>query len=385
MSDDLLIEKNKNSPATIYPIKIYLCKSCRLLQNNFIVGDKKLYNKNYHYIPGISKTVEKNLYDLANKLVNLYKLKKDDLIIDIGCSDGTLLKSFKKLGYKNVLGVEPTNTIFYAKKAGIRTFQDFFNTKSAKKILKKCGKAKLITTTNVFAHTGELKEFIQAINILLSNDGTFVLENHYLQDIIEKVQFDSFYHEHLRTYSLKSLIKLMKYYKLNIRDAYTTERYNGNIQAHFGKKKFKISNNIKQILDKEKKSKLDELNTYIGFKMKIEKAKIDLQNFLNKNPKLSIIGKAFPARASVILNYFSFLKDKLSYIAEQPTSLKLNNYIAGTSIKIVDSKILTKNKPDIIIIFAWHLFKEIKKKWKAKNLPKKTKYVLMLPKFKIYK
>ncbi len=385
LADDLLIEKNKNSPATIYPIKIYLCKSCRLLQNNFIVGDKKLYNKNYHYIPGISKTVEKNLFDLAKKLVNLYKLKKNDLIIDIGCSDGTLLKSFKKLGYKNVLGVEPTNTIFYAKKAGIRTFQDFFNTKSAKKILKKCGKAKLITTTNVFAHTGELKEFIQAINILLSNDGTFVLENHYLQDIIEKVQFDSFYHEHLRTYSLKSLIKLMKYYKLNIRDAYTTERYNGNIQAHFGKKKFKISNNIKQILDKEKKSKLDELNTYIGFKMKIEKAKIDLQNFLNKNPKLSIIGKAFPARASVILNYFSFLKDKLSYIAEQPTSLKLNNYIAGTSIKIVDSKILTKNKPDIIIIFAWHLFKEIKKKWKAKNLPKKTKYVLMLPKFKIYK
>ncbi len=385
LADDLLVEKNKNLPATIYPIKIYLCKSCRLLQNNFIVGDKKLYNKNYHYIPGISKTVEKNLFDLAKKLVSLYKLEKDDLIVDIGCSDGTLLKSFKKLGYWNLVGVEPTNTIFYAKKGGIKTFQDFFNTKSANKILRKFGKAKLITTTNVFAHTGELKEFIKAVNVLLSKNGIFVLENHYLKDIVEKVQFDSFYHEHLRTYSLKSLIKLMKYYKLNIVDAYTTERYNGNIQAHFGKKKLKISKNIKQILDKEKKSKLDELSTYISFKEKIEKAKIDLQNFLNKNPKLSIIGKAFPARASVILNYFSFLKDKLSYIAEQPTSLKLNNYIAGTSIKIVDSKILIKKKPDIIIIFAWHLFKEIKNKWKAKNLPKKTKYILMLPKFKIYR
>ena len=150
----------------------------------------------------------------------------------------------------------------------------------------------------------------------------------------------------------------MKYYKLNIKDAYTTERYNGNIQAHFGKKKFKILSNVKQILDKEKKSKLDELNTYIDFKIKIEKAKNDLQNYLNKNSNLSIIGKAFPARASVILNYFSFLKDKKIH-SRTTVTLKLNNYIAGTNIKIVDSKIL-KNKPDIIIIFAWHLFNEIR-------------------------
>lgn len=385
LADDLLVEKNKNLPATIYPIKIYLCKSCRLLQNNFIVGDKKLYNKNYHYIPGISKTVEKNLFDLAKKLVSLYKLEKDDLIVDIGCSDGTLLKSFKKLGYWNLVGVEPTNTIFYAKKGGIKTFQDFFNTKSANKILRKFGKAKLITTTNVFAHTGELKEFIKAINMLLSKNGIFVLENHYLKDIIEKVQFDSFYHEHLRTYSLKSLIKLMKYYKLNIIDAFTTERYNGNIQAHFSKRKKKYSKNVKLILSKEKKAKLDDLNTYQDFSDKIEKAKNELYRFITKNKNLMIVGKSYPARASVILNYFSFLKEKIKYIAEQPLSLKKNYYIAGTNIKIVDSKILKKDKPDIIIIFAWHLFREIKNKWKSLGLPKKTKYILMLPKFRVYK
>ena len=101
LADDLLKEKNKNNPCTSYPIKIYLCKSCRLLQNNFIVGDKKLYSKEYHYRPGISKTVENNLNNLALKLINLYKLKKKDLIVDIGCSDGTLLNCFKKLGYKN--------------------------------------------------------------------------------------------------------------------------------------------------------------------------------------------------------------------------------------------------------------------------------------------
>ena len=385
LADDLLHEKNKNLPSTNYPIKIYLCKSCRFLQNNYIVGDKKLYKKNYHYRPGISKAVELNLFDLATKMIKLYKLDKKDLIVDLGCSDGTLLGCFKKLGFNNVVGVEPTNTVFFAKKKGIKIINDFFNKKTASKILKKYGKAKLVTTTNVFAHTGELKEFILGLNAILSNDGTFVVENHYLKDIVEKVQFDSFYHEHLRTYSLKSLIILMKYYKLHIRDAHTTERYNGNIQAHFCKnKKIKISKNVNIILSKEKKAKLDEIKTYQNFTKKVKKAKIDLHNFINKNPNLSIIGKSYPARASVILNYFSFLKEKIDFIAEQPSSLKLNNYIAGTNIKIVDSKNIKKIKPNVIIIFAWHLFKEIKNKWKSKGLPKNTKYILILPKFKIF-
>tara|TARA_A100001015_G_scaffold275009_1_gene331891 strand:+ start:49 stop:1302 length:1254 start_codon:yes stop_codon:yes gene_type:complete len=386
LADDLLKENNKNNLSISYPIKLYLCKSCRLVQNNFIVGDKKLYNKDYHYRPGISKTVENNLFNLAEKLIELYSLEKNDLIVDVGCSDGTLLNSFKKLGFQNVVGVEPTNTYKIAKKKGIFTINSFFNKKSSSQILKKFGKAKLITTTNVFAHTGELKEFISGVNKTLSNNGIFVVENHYLKDIIEKVQFDSFYHEHLRTYSLKSLIKLLKYYKLNIIDAYTTERYNGNIQAHFSKNKsLKITKNIKLIMQKENNAKLDHLNTYVKFSNKVEKAKTDLFNYINKNSNKTIIGKSYPARASVILNYFSFLKDKMKFIAEQPTSLKLNHYIAGTNIKIVDSKILKKNKPNIIIIFAWHLFKEIKDKWKSKGLPKNTRYVLMLPKFKIFK
>ena len=386
LADDIVDEKIKNSPSVGYPIKIYLCKKCRLLQNNFIVGDRKLYNKNYHYRPGISKTIEQNLFNLASKLIKLYKLNKKDLIVDIGCSDGTLLNCFKKLGFQNLLGVEPTNTVTYAKKKGIKTINEFFNRKSAKKILRQFGKAKLVTTTNVFAHTGELKEFILGLKLILLEKGTFVLENHYLKDIIEKVQFDSFYHEHLRTYSLKSLIRLLSFYDLKIIDAYTTERYNGNIQAHFTKyKKYNSSKNVKYILNSEKKAKLDNVNTYKVFSKRIENAKKDLQNYLNKNSKSSIIGKSYPARASVILNYFSFLKDRINYIAEQPTSLKLNNYISGTNIKIVDSKILKKIKPDIIIIFAWHLFKEIMNKWKKIGLPKNTKYILMLPRFKIFK
>ena len=386
LADDL--KDQPNTPSVNYPIKIFFCNKCRLLQNNFIVSDKKLYSKDYHYRPGISTTVVNNLRNMALQLISLYSLKKNDLIVDLGCNDGTLLNAFKSLGFKNVVGVEPTNIYKFALKNGITVINDFFNVKSAKLIKKKFGNAKLITTTNVFAHTGQLGEFIKGVKTLIDNKkGVFVIENHYLLDIIKKLQFDSFYHEHLRTYSLKSLIRLLNFYKFKPINAFVTDRYNGNIQAHFvGEKNIiRTSANISKILNNEKKEGLDNIKTYFNFFNKIEKVKQRLFSYLNYNKNKLIIGKAYPARASVILNYFNSLKDRLKLIAEQPTSLKINKYISGTSIKIVNSDIIKKIKPDIIIIFAWHLFHEIKNKWKKRGLSKKTKFVLLLPNLKIYK
>ena len=201
------------------------------------------------------------------------------------------------------------------------------------------------------------------------------------------MQFDSFYHEHLRTYSLKSLIRLLNIYKLKPINAFVTDRYNGNIQAHFVSKKniARTSVNVEKVLNNEKKEGLDDIKTYYNFSNKIEQVKQKLFNYLNYNKNKLIIGKAYPARASVILNYFNSLKDRLKLIAEQPTSLKINKYISGTSIKIVNSDVIKKIKPDIIVIFAWHLFHEIKNKWKKRGLSKKTKFVLLLPSLKIYK
>jgi len=386
LADDL--KDQPNTPSVNYPIKVFFCKKCRLLQNNFIVSDKKLYSKDYHYRPGISTTVVNNLRNMALKLISLYSLKKNDLIVDLGCNDGTLLNAFKSLGFKNVVGVEPTNIYKFAIKNGITVINDFFNVKSARIIKKKFGNAKLITTTNVFAHTGQLGEFIKGVKTLIDNKiGVFVIENHYLLDIIKKLQFDSFYHEHLRTYSLKSLIRLLNIYKFKPINAFVTDRYNGNIQAHFVSKKniIRTSTNISKILNNEKREGLDNIKTYLNFSNKIEKVKQKLFSYLNYNKNKLIIGKAYPARASVILNYFNPLKDRLKLIAEQPTSLKINKYISGTSIKIANSDIIKKIKPDIIVIFAWHLFHEIKNKWKKRGLSKKTKFVLLLPSLKIYK
>ena len=382
LADDLKFEKNKNDKIIFYPIKIFFCKPCRLLQNNYIVGDEKLYNKNYHYRPGISKTVVENQLDLAKKIASLYKLNKDDLIVDIGSNDGTLLNQFRSLGKRNVLGVEPTDTIKFQREIGIKSHKDFFNLKSSNMVKKKEGKAKIITTTNVFAHSNKMGDFLKGVKNLLDQSGVFIIENHYLLDVINKRQFDTFYHEHLRTYSLKSLIRLLSYYDFKILDAFTSERYGGNIQAHFVHKNNLTtkSKNVGKILNKE--LKLSKLKTYLNFKNDIDIVGSKLYKYLEKNKNKLIVAKSYPARASVIIHYYSFLKKYIKYIAEQSSSLKLNCYVPGTNIKIIDSKKMKKDKPNIIIVLAWHLFKPIHTKWLKKGL-RNSKFIKPLPKLSI--
>ena len=386
LADDLRSEKNKYEKVTYFPIKIYFCKKCILLQNNYIVGDENLYTKNYHYRPGISKTVREDQEKIATLIKDDYNLGKNYFIIDLGSNDGTLLNQFKKLGCKNLLGIEPTDTIRFQKKLKINSVQDFFNKKTANLVNKKYGKAKLLITTNVFAHSNNLGEFIEGVKNLVSNEGIFVIENHYLLDVIKKKQFDTFYHEHLRTYSLKSLIVLMNYYGFKIVNARRSERYGGNIQAHFALKnnKFKRSKNVEKILSHEIKNKLNVKKTYIEFKKQIDNQGSILMKYLEKNKNKNIVAKAYPARASVILHYYSFLKKYIKYIAEQSTSLKINHYVAGTNLKILDSKKMKKDKPDVIIVLAWHLFKPIHQKWLKLGL-KKSKFIKPLPRLFIQK
>ena len=381
LADDLKDHKSFNEGTKFFPIIIGFCKKCILLQNNYIVDDRSLYTKNYHYRPGITKDVVNNFKDMCKRLHSLYNLSSKSIVADIGCNDGSLLKEFQKLNILKTIGIEPTDTIKYAK-PNIKTVQDFMNISSSKKALKFYGKIDLITTTNVFAHTNKMKDFILGVKKLIKKNGIFVIENHYLGAILKKKQFDSFYHEHLRTYSLTSLIQLLKYYGFKIIDAYTTDRYGGNIQAHFTLGDRIKSKNIKRILDKEKKSKLDKETTYKKLKKDIENIDNKISDYLHKNKNKKIVAKAFPARASILMHRFSSLKNNVSFVAEQPTSLKLNKFVPGTNIKIISSKKFSKFKPDIMIILAWHLFDTIYDKWK--NKLKKTKFVKILPEFKVY-
>ncbi|OGG72626.1 methyltransferase [Candidatus Kaiserbacteria bacterium RIFCSPLOWO2_01_FULL_53_17] len=384
-ADSLLSEKMLHEPEKTYPLRMMWCEKCTGVQLDYCVDGKEVYHPNYPYRSGITKPLAEYQRNISFSLIEKYGLNSKDLVIDIGSNDGTLLSGFKEKGVR-VLGVEPTNTADIANKIGIKTIKSFFDIKTAKTIRKKYGTAAVMTATNVFAHMQTLGEVIMGIYTLLEDDGVFVSESHYLLDVIRDNQFDTVYHEHLRTYSLHSLIALFKQYDFTVTDVERGSRYGGNIRVHVTKGKGrKVGPAVGKLLAEEKKFGLHKLKTYTAFANRVRKARLELVDFLIQAKKKGkhIVGKSSPARAATLLNYYGIDTELIPYLAEQSTSLKLNQYLPGGHIPIVDEKILRTDKPDYIVLMAWHYAKEISKRLKAEGI--KSDFVVPLPKVRILK
>ena len=246
------------------------------------------------------------------------------------------------------------------------------------------GNASLILATNMFAHMATIGEVIYGIESLLKPDGVFVFENHYLLDVINGGQFDTIYHEHLRTYSLKSLIKLFSYYDLTVTDVERGSRYGGNIRVHVTKGKNRnVSKNVELLLKEEEDAGLYEIKTYEKFANRVKQAKNDFMNFLYdmKKEGKTIVGNSCPGRCVTLLNYYGVDSDLIPYIAEQPTSLKLDMYLPGKQIPVVNNERLLQEQPDYVVLLAWHYAEPIMNQLKDRGL--KSNFIIPLPDLKI--
>ncbi len=383
--DSLLTKEMLNEPETTYPLRMIWCQECSLAQIDYCIDGSVVYHPDYPYRAGITKEVADYMENASKSLVEKYHLTSNDLVVDIGSNDGILLQGFKAQGVK-VLGVEPTNIADIAIKNGVETIQAFFDQKTAKEIHDKYGKASLMTATNMFAHMATIGEVVSGVEALLKDDGVFIVENHYLLDVVQGGQFDTVYHEHLRTYSLKSLIKLFSYYNFTITDVERKDRYGGNIRIHAKKgKNHTISDSVTDLLKLEEESGLYTLETYKKCAERIKKAKMEFITFLVEARKEGkyVVANSCPGRSSTLLNYYGIDTDWIPYIAEQSTSLKLGMYLPGKHIPIVNNEILIKEQPDYVILLAWHYAKPIIEQLKARGL--KSDFVIPLPDFKIVK
>jgi len=383
LCDSLLTKEMLNEPETTYPLRMFWCQECSLVQIDYCVDSNIVFHRDYPYRTGITKELVEYHNTMSKLLTSKYNLKHDDLVVDLGSNDGTLLMGFKEQGVQ-VIGVEPTNIAKIANQNGIETIQKFFTMHVAKEIKNQHGEASLVLSTNMFAHMPTIGEVISGVETLIKHDGVFVLECHYLLDVIQGGQFDTIYHEHLRTYSLKSLIKLFSYYNFTITDVDRASRYGGNIRLHVTRGKDRtVSENVIALLKLEENSGLYKLETYIKFADRVKKAKKDFMNFMYKIKKdgKTIVANSCPGRCVTLLNYYGADAELIPYITEQPTSLKLGMFLPGKHIPIVNNDILIKEQPDYVILLAWHYAEPIMEQLKTRGL--KSKFIVPLPDLKI--
>ena len=379
LCDSLLTKKQLNKEKS-YPLNLFRCTNCQLLQLDYAVNNKEVFHLNYPYKSGITKPLTKLLHSTSKYLRDNFKFSKKPLAVDVGSNDGTLLQGFKKRKFK-VLGIEPTNIAKLANKNGIKTVQTFFDVKSAKKISKKYQKAEVITGTNIFAHINKLNSFMEGVKVLLDKkNGLFVTESHYAVNIIEELQYDSIYHEHLRFYLLKPLDVLMNMYGFKIIDAVRIPNYGGSIRVVASlNSKIKPSKNVKKIFNLEKSKGFYSSKKYKKFSNDIVKNKKKLIKLLSdiKKKNKRIVGIGCPGRCITLLAYCNINNKLLDYIAEQSSSLKLNLYTPNTHLKVLDEKYFFENQPDYALILSWHYGKSVMKNLRKKGY--KGKFIMPLP------
>lgn len=382
--DALLTDETIDQPEKYYPLRLMICPESGLGQLDHIVDGKIIYPGEYPYRAGISKPLQTYLHTYADDIVKRFKVPSQSLCVDIGCNDGTLLTGFKRLGMRTV-GVEPTNMAKYARgENNIETIQAFFTEQVAKDIVSEYGQAKIVTMTNVFAHMAPLGEVMRGIDRLLDKDGMFITESQYLLDILNRNQFDQVYHEHIRLYSVKSLVALFEYYDMQVFDAQSLPTREGSIRVYVSRKDmYPVNTNVRKLINLEEKCGLFKPETWTKFRARVDENRekfLDLA-YKSKEHGWRFVADSCPGRGAVLVNYYGLNKYLLPYISQLPESEKVGRYMPGTHIPILANDIILKEQPEYVVILAWHYGDYIMKNWRARGL--KSKFVLPLPDFKI--
>jgi hypothetical protein len=378
LRSDQLLEAEKT-----YPLRLVRCVRCGLVQIDYVVAPEVLFHLEYPYRSGITATLAKHLESTAVSVIEKFGLERGSLVIDIGSNDGTALQAFKARGMR-VLGIEPTNVAKIAVENGIPTIQEFFSETLGRQIRKEYGQAGAVIATNMFAHVQKLGELIRGVKHLLAGQGAFVTESHYLLDLIQTVQYDSIYHEHLKYYSVRPLKILLEHYDFTLADVERIRSYGGSIRAYAIKGiDHRVADRVGMLIQEEERAGLYAPEAYATFRERVIRSKLDLQALLLeiKRQGKRAVGIGCPGRSSTLLNYCNVDRDLMPYIAEQASSLKIGLFLPGKHIPIVDEKIMFDEGPEYGVMLSWHYADPIMAALRRKGFT--GKFILPLPEVRV--
>jgi hypothetical protein len=361
-----------------FPTHLLHCRQCDLVQLGLAVDPVIIFPPEYPYTSGTTKVLRDNFADLQRESAAMLGLGSDDLVVDIGSNDGTLLSNFRNAGFR-VLGIEPTDVGDIANERGIPTVKYYFGVEAARKVKAEHGPARVVTAANCFAHMEDVHAIVDGILEMLGDNGVFISESHYLVGLLDTLQYDTVYHEHLRYYSLASLKYLLEMHDLEVFHARPIPSHGGSIRvyaAHRGQ--YKVEDSVAQMLAAEPQGEA-MARRLASFRDDVVLSKLRLLSMLRdlKEKGARVAGISAPSRASTLVNYVGLDEGLIDYVCEIPGSLKIGKYMPGSGIPVVDEARLFEDQPDCAVIFSWHIADELAPKLRAKGF--RGQFITPLP------
>jgi hypothetical protein len=375
--DSLLTEAMLGEPETHFPLVFCRCTSCGLAQLDYAAPPEVVFFPDYPYRTAMTGLLKEHFHSLTHDVTERLGLGQDDLAIDIGSNDGTLLQGFQAERVR-VLGIEPTDIAKIAVENGVPTVQAFFSEDVAEQVHAEHGPVSVVTGTNMFAHVNNLFPELRGVATLIGDEGAFVSESHYLLNLIEELQYDTIYHEHLRFYSLKPMIEIFARAGFSIFDVERVPTHGGSIRVWADRGRREVSNRVGELVRLEEEHGLYDDRAYDRFRQRIVDGKLRLLELLIEARKQGpIIGIGAPGRASTLLAYTGVTPELVDSVVELTGSLKIGKYTPGTHIPIVDERTLYEHNPPHALVLSWHIGEAIMPKIRERGF--EGKFIVPLP------
>jgi hypothetical protein len=362
-SNSFLTKEQLNQPEVFYPLKVWVCDKCFLVQVDEYKSSNAIFNNEYVYFSSFSTTWLAHAERYTEMVTQRFGLSGKSLAVEIASNDGYLLQYFVKKNIP-VLGIEPTqNTAAVAREKGVETITEFFGTSLARKLAAEGRKADLLLGNNVLAHVPDIVDFVAGMKILLEADGVITMEFPHLLQLVENNQFDTIYHEHFSYLSFYTVSRIFAAQGLTLFDVEELPTHGGSLRIfgrHTENTALPETDRVRQMREKEAGKGISDLNYYKGFQHRALSVKLDLLNFLTaaKKDGMAVAAYGAAAKGNTLLNYCGVKADLIDFVSDANPN-KQNKYLPASHIPVTSEKSIRDNMPAYVIILPWNIRDEV--------------------------
>ena len=382
------LKKEQFDSEAFYPMRLYFCNDCYGVQIIDKISAKVLF-ENYFYFSSSIQTLRDHFKSYAAEVASRFlETPENSIVIEFGCNDGVLLSPLADQNIKTLIGVDPAaNVVNTINDSRITVINDYFNESVAENIISDYGKADMVVANNVYAHIPDMQGITRAINNVLSDDGVFIFEVHYLGKIINDFQYDMIYHEHLYYHSLISLQNHFQRYDMMVFDIKPIPIHAGSMRFYVCKKESCHATEsvaLKKLRQEELENGFHKAETFSRFAEDIANLREKLINLLKdiKQKGQTVVGYGASGRANTMIQYCDINHDLMEYMIDDAPA-KSGYYTPGSHFLIKPNSALSESpQPDYLLIFAWSFLREIAKK-NSNYLEQGGKMIIPLPEVKV--